>query len=142
MHWQVTESDDGIPYYFNEETGSTQWDPPPEIFEGYITEDGKPYYHNTLTNETLWEVRDEIRDYLASKNNENLAAENSPPLDDKQVKLNDDVFRDGDELRQLVRDYVKNKFDPEAERSSRADLLISVGEIYPMPLHKIAVYGV
>ena len=82
MHWQVAESDDGIPYYFNEDTGSTQWDPPPEIFEGYISEDGKPYFHNTLTNETVWEVRDEVRDYLASKNNADVAAEIAPSLDD------------------------------------------------------------
>ena len=140
MHWQVAESDDGIPYYFNEDTGSTQWDPPPEIFEGYISEDGKPYFHNTLTNETVWEVRDEVRDYLASKNNADVAAEIAPSLDDKQAKLNNDVFQNGDRLRQLVRDYVKNKFNVEAERSSHADLLIRVGEIYPMPLHKIAVY--
>ena len=120
--------------------GQLQWDPPPEIFEGYISEDGKPYFHNTLTNETVWEVRDEVRDYLASKNNADVAAEIAPSLDDKQAKLNNDVFQNGDRLRQLVRDYVKNKFNVEAERSSRTDLLISIGEIYPMPLHKIAVY--
>ena len=122
MHWQVAESDDGIPYYFNEDTGSTQWDPPPEIFEGYISEDGKPYFHNTLTNETVWEVRDEVRDYLASKNNKDVAAEIPPSLDEKRAKLNNDVFQNGDRLRLLVRDYVKNKFNVEAERYASPDL--------------------
>ena len=69
-----------------------------------------------------------------------MAAEIPPSLDEKRAKLNNDVFQNGDRLRLLVRDYVKNKFNVEAERSSRADLLIRVGEIYPMPLHKIAVY--
>ena len=110
--------------------GSTQWDPPPKFLKGTFPEDGKPYFHNTLTNETVWEVRDELS-YLASKNNADVAAEIAPSLDDKQAKLNNDVFQNGDRLRQLVRDYVKNKFNVEAERSSRTDLLISIGRNLP-----------
>ena len=149
--WQVAETDTGQVYYYNQETNITQWKPPPEIFVEHKTDDGKPYYHNTLTNETLWEIDEDVLEYLegikqaTGKSNKMKDEAMQNKFDEQerneQLERSENVFNNND-LRLLVRNFVTHKFsDKKKERASRTDLLINIGEIYPMPLTKINVFA-
>ncbi len=149
--WQVAETDAGQVYYYNQETNITQWKPPPDIFVEHKTDDGKPYYHNTLTNETLWEIDEDVLEYLegikqaTGKSNkmkdEAMQNKSDEQERNEQLERSENVFNNND-LRLLVRNFVTHKFsDKKKERASRTDLLINIGEIYPMPLTKINVFA-
>jgi len=48
----------GSTYYYNEQTGETQWEPPQSVPQGWITaydEQGRLYYINEQTGEGQWE---------------------------------------------------------------------------------------
>jgi len=60
--WAEAIAPDGQPYYYNEKTRETTWDPPPPdlpIPAGWVEymsrSRGVPFYFNESTGETLWE---------------------------------------------------------------------------------------
>ena len=86
LNWQVSTASNGLKYYFNTKTQSSQWDKPfclmtPEEKDGYSewkecqTNEGKTFYYNSITKSKSWKIPQELK-FLKEKMKQKNLEEN------------------------------------------------------------------
>jgi hypothetical protein len=138
MDWQIAE-DNGRIYYYNAITNETSWDPPPECWEPLFTDDGIPYFHNLLTGETSWEVEGIEPGSRETVEKEEKKGDKENAENEATQQIEQDIIAD-ETLRKLCRNYVlecrqiKLAGKASCKTRARADLLLSIGDIYTLPI--------